>query len=94
MSRCDRDVSCDVCGRCTDSVSRVAAYELLLELADGCVENMQEMCRDLVLMHHQAHTDSDHQWEVSHRRHRRRNRRRLTTGGSRWTYFGCSLVSF
>ena len=64
-------------------MSRVAAYELLLELADGCVENMQEMCRDLVLMHHQAHTDSDHQWEV-------RSRCRHTTGGSRWT---CSIVA-
>ena len=53
-----------VYGRCTDSVSRVAAYELLLELADGCVDNMQEMCRDLVAMHHQAHVDADHQWEV------------------------------
>ena len=46
-------------------MSRLAVYELLVELADGCLENLEAICRQLVAMHHQANTDVDEQWEVS-----------------------------
>ncbi|KAK2177004.1 hypothetical protein NP493_624g01033 [Ridgeia piscesae] len=49
--------------KCSTSDCRIAAYDLLLELADGCLENLTAICRELVSMHHQVHPESAKQWE-------------------------------
>ena len=52
------------CFRCSDSFSRIAAYDLLVELSDGCVHNLTEVCKELIHMHHQANPDLANEWEV------------------------------
>ena len=51
--------------RCSTSESRIEAYQVLVELANNCPENMQEICLELTSMHHHSNTSADNQWEVS-----------------------------
>ncbi len=53
-----------LCFRCSASISRVAAYNVLVELADGCIANFVELCKELVTMHHQPNPDLANEWEV------------------------------
>jgi len=50
--------------RCSNSESRVAAYEVLVELANNCSENLSLICRELIQMHHQPNPELTNQWEV------------------------------
>ena len=51
--------------RCNSTESRTAAYELLTELANGSHNNLREVCRQLIQMHHQPNPDSANEWEVN-----------------------------
>ena len=51
--------------RCSMSESRIAAYDLLVELATGDVENMRMICKELISVHHATpHSEMANQWEV------------------------------
>ncbi|XP_052775472.1 ubiquitin carboxyl-terminal hydrolase 24-like isoform X3 [Mya arenaria] len=49
--------------RCSNTDSRVAAYELITELARGSLSNLQDVCRQLTEMHHQPNVDCANEWE-------------------------------
>ncbi|XP_013409431.2 ubiquitin carboxyl-terminal hydrolase 24-like [Lingula anatina] len=49
--------------RCGSPESRVAAYQLLVELANECAENLQDICRQLLNMHHRHNPDTAQEWE-------------------------------
>jgi len=55
----------DITPRCSHSESRVAAYNLLVILCDGCVENLQLVADQLVAMHHCERLKTAKEWEVS-----------------------------
>ncbi|BFY99847.1 hypothetical protein BsWGS_02887 [Bradybaena similaris] len=48
--------------KCSNSESRVAAYELLTELSNKCLTNLKLICKELLLMHHQL-ADNMKEWE-------------------------------
>ncbi|KAL3868453.1 hypothetical protein ACJMK2_041259 [Sinanodonta woodiana] len=49
--------------KCNSTESRVAAYELLTELAFGSVTNLSDICKQLLQMHHLPNPDSANEWE-------------------------------
>ena len=49
---------------CTEVVSRVAAYDLLVELASGCYSNFELITTQLVSMHHRPDPQIAKEWEV------------------------------
>ncbi|XP_046339329.2 ubiquitin carboxyl-terminal hydrolase 24-like isoform X2 [Haliotis rufescens] len=49
--------------KCSSSDSRVAAYELLTELAYQSPSNLKNVCRQLLQMHHQPNLDCANEWE-------------------------------
>ena len=51
--------------RCSNSESRVAAYDILTELAHGNLDNMATISHELTGMHHQPNPELASQWEVS-----------------------------
>ncbi|XP_064607447.1 ubiquitin carboxyl-terminal hydrolase 24-like isoform X2 [Liolophura sinensis] len=53
----------DVNPKCSNGVSRTAAYELLTELASGSQENLTFICQELISMHHLFNPDSANEWE-------------------------------
>ncbi len=55
-----------VTSRCCNSESRVAAYEVLAELAEGCLANLSDTCNELISMHHQASLEQSKEWDVSY----------------------------
>ncbi|KAH9492249.1 Ubiquitin carboxyl-terminal hydrolase 24 [Bulinus truncatus] len=48
--------------KCSNSESRVAAYDLLAELSNHCLANLKLICKELLMMHHQF-TDNKKEWE-------------------------------
>ncbi|GFO40772.1 ubiquitin carboxyl-terminal hydrolase 24, partial [Plakobranchus ocellatus] len=48
--------------KCSNSESRVAAYDLLVELSTQCLTNLRLVCKDLLMMHHQLN-DNTKEWE-------------------------------
>uniref|UniRef100_A0A2C9KAF6 Ubiquitinyl hydrolase 1 n=1 Tax=Biomphalaria glabrata TaxID=6526 RepID=A0A2C9KAF6_BIOGL len=48
--------------KCSNSESRVAAYDLLAELTNKCSYNLRIICKELLMMHHQ-YTDNKKEWE-------------------------------
>ena len=50
--------------RCTEVVSRIAAYELLVELSFGCYSNYELITTQLVSMHHRPDPQIAKEWEV------------------------------
>lgn len=55
----------DIIPRCCHSESRVAAYNLIVVLCDGCVDNLQTVADQLVTMHHCERLKAAKEWEVS-----------------------------
>ena len=51
--------------RCTDVNTRVAAYDLVVELCTGCYENFAMVAKQLITMHHKANPQIAKEWEVS-----------------------------
>ncbi|XP_050400806.1 ubiquitin carboxyl-terminal hydrolase 24 isoform X1 [Patella vulgata] len=49
--------------KCSNTESRVAAYELLTELADDCLVNLQQICKELIQMHHQPNNIGANEWD-------------------------------
>ena len=47
-----------------EEVSRVAAFKLLIELADGCPENLVILTESLTKMHHKEKPHMSKDWEV------------------------------
>ena len=45
--------------------SRVAAYNLLVELADGCLDNLKAIAYELIKLHHTDQPRNAKEWEVS-----------------------------
>lgn len=52
--------------RCVGRESQVAAYDLLVELADGCAENLVYIVSQLISMHHIGDPGTLKEWEVHH----------------------------
>ena len=50
--------------RCSTSESRVAAYELMTELAKGSLNILKDISKQLVQMHHLPQPDSANEWDV------------------------------
>lgn len=50
--------------RCNKTESRVAAYELITELANKSLSNLTDVCSQLIEMHHQPNIDCANEWEV------------------------------
>lgn len=50
--------------RCSERLSRVSAYDLIVELCTGCYENLVLVVRQLVSMHHQENPQLAKEWEV------------------------------
>lgn len=50
--------------RCTEVGSRVAAYDLLVELSSGCYSNFELITTQLVSMHHRPDPQIAKEWEV------------------------------
>lgn len=50
--------------RCSESESRIAAYEVLVELAHENLANMRTISHELIRMHHQSNPKMATQWEV------------------------------
>ncbi|XP_052274227.1 ubiquitin carboxyl-terminal hydrolase 24-like isoform X2 [Dreissena polymorpha] len=49
--------------KCNNTESRVAAYELLTELVNGSLDNLRNVCSQLVEMHHRPNLDCANEWE-------------------------------
>ncbi|CAL1529935.1 unnamed protein product [Lymnaea stagnalis] len=47
--------------KCSNSESRVAAYDLLAELSNHCLANLKLICKELLIMHHQLIDNKE--WE-------------------------------
>ena len=47
-----------------EEVARVAAFKLLIELADGCPENVVILTDKLAKMHHMEKPHMSKEWEV------------------------------
>ena len=58
------DVKHIVCFRCVGRECRVAAYDLLVELADGCAENLVYIVAQLISLHHIGDPGTLKEWEV------------------------------
>lgn len=65
-SAISKQFACVCSYRCSTPESRVAAYEVLVELANGCLDNLSEICRELIDMHHQNNPETAKEWEVRH----------------------------
>ncbi len=50
--------------RCSEQLSRVAAYDLLVELCTDCYDNLVLVVRQLASMHHQENPQLAKEWEV------------------------------
>ena len=50
--------------RCTEVGSRVAAYDLLVELSSGCYSNFELITTRLISMHHRPDPQIAKEWEV------------------------------
>ena len=50
--------------RCIDVATRVAAYDLLVELCTGCYENLSMVAKQLINMHHKPDHQLVKEWEV------------------------------
>ena len=53
-----------VCFRCVGRECQVAAYDLLVELGDGCPENLFNIVAQLICMHHVEDPGTLKEWEV------------------------------
>ncbi|XP_063403289.1 ubiquitin carboxyl-terminal hydrolase 24-like [Mytilus trossulus] len=53
----------EVSPKCRNSESRIAAYDLLIELSRESVSILKDLCRQLVDMHHQPHPEVANEWE-------------------------------
>ena len=53
--------------RCSNSDSRKAAYDVLVELADGYLPIMTELSNELISIHHFTTNENANEWEVSPR---------------------------
>lgn len=51
--------------RISGKESRVAAFELLVVLCEGCPYNLQRIASQLINMHHQLDPSIAKEWEVS-----------------------------
>ncbi|XP_014661859.1 PREDICTED: ubiquitin carboxyl-terminal hydrolase 24-like [Priapulus caudatus] len=49
--------------KCSGLESRVAAYQVLVELCTGCLQNQQLVSGHLINMHHKLATDIGNEWE-------------------------------
>lgn len=49
--------------KCSSTESRVAAYDLLTELANKCLTNMEHICKHLIRMHHLPNPECSNEWE-------------------------------
>ena len=59
--------------RCNNTDSRVAAYELIIELANRSLGNLKNVCSQLIEMHHLPNLDCTNDWEVGTMRELRLN---------------------
>lgn len=50
--------------RCKSLESRIAAFEVLTELATGCPENMEKIAKQLISMHHSMKPELAKEYEV------------------------------
>ena len=50
--------------RCSEVASRVAAYDLLVELCRGCYDNLVAVAEQLVTLHHHDRPQFAKEWEV------------------------------
>ena len=53
-----------LCFRIAGNESRVAAFDLLVVLAENCPENLKQIGTQLVKMHHQPDPATAREWEV------------------------------
>ncbi|XP_070563005.1 ubiquitin carboxyl-terminal hydrolase 24-like isoform X2 [Ptychodera flava] len=53
----------DFVPKCSTVESRIAAFEILVVLANGCLENLQDISDQLLTMHHQPDPSSAKEWE-------------------------------
>ena len=53
--------------RCVGRECQVAAYDLLVELGDGCPENLFNIVSQLICMHHVEDPGTLKEWEVHYR---------------------------
>ncbi|XP_064624443.1 ubiquitin carboxyl-terminal hydrolase 24-like isoform X2 [Lineus longissimus] len=60
--QCDRPMH-DFEPKCSGLDSRVAAYQLLTEVASGCLDNLQLISKSLLYRHHQVNPDCANEWE-------------------------------
>lgn len=51
--------------RCSTASSRLAAYEVLVMLADSSLSNLQLITRELLSMHHQSDPSLSKEFDVS-----------------------------
>ena len=58
------DVKRIVFFRCVGRECQVAAYDLLVELGDGCPENLFSIVAQLICMHHVEDPSTLKEWEV------------------------------
>ena len=54
----------DITPRCTDVASRVAAFDLIVELCLGCYDNLAFAATQLIQLHHLENPDMAKEWEV------------------------------
>ena len=54
----------DINPRCTDLFSRVAAFDLIVELCSGCYDNLVLAASQLINLHHVENPDMAKEWEV------------------------------
>lgn len=54
-----------VCLRCSTVSSRLAAYEVLVMLADSSLTNLQLITKELLSMHHQSDPSLTKEFDVS-----------------------------
>ncbi|XP_077980970.1 ubiquitin carboxyl-terminal hydrolase 24-like [Glandiceps talaboti] len=53
----------DFVPKCSTVESRTAAFEILVVLADGCLDNLLEISKQILTMHHQQDPSSAKEWE-------------------------------
>ncbi|KAL4237153.1 Ubiquitin carboxyl-terminal hydrolase 24 [Mactra antiquata] len=49
--------------KCNKTESRIAAHELITELANRSLSNLRDVCSQLIEMHHQPNIDCANEWE-------------------------------
>lgn len=57
-------ISANFIPKCSLAESRLAAYALIVELVDGCKENLEAVVKQLVSMHHRFNPDLAKEFEV------------------------------